>query len=82
MKGGGRKAIAGGAAPGYIEDFIRIMREDIKMTDREAWGEVSGPVETIIKKLNGNFVDASTAAKLLKGKDINTDPSTDRKSVV
>ena len=45
-----------------------MVQEDINIKDREAWIEVSGKMEHIYKKRNGNPIPAEIAQRLLANK--------------
>lgn len=72
----GRKSIASatdGTSQGK-EDFLKNKLED--HTQERAWGEVSGAVEHISKKLGIPNVPATQASELL-GKEVDIDPNSE-----
>ena len=70
----GRKSIAAGT-DGSVrgkEDFIRNKNED--NTHKRAWGETSGKMETIMRKLKAPVIPPEKVAKVT-GKTLKTDPN-------
>lgn len=79
FKRGGRKLICGGT-DGTDEGkkwFYKILEDDVKFTNRQAWAEVSDAMEHIlIKKLGGIPVPNTVAELIMRGKkftDLNPD---------
>jgi len=70
QKRGGRKGIYGGTDGSTIgkEAFYKILKDDIRLTDRNMWVEVSGPMERKMLQFGATPIPSKIAQEMLSDK--------------